>query len=224
MPTHIRRLMVRLLLVLPIWALGTALAALVFNLFEDPQHRDFGLLISVRLVLAVFLPLLAIDRLWRVGVELEVAITAAILISASFPVLFFGGMFGAGIINPTVQLVGMVLRIREPNSIIPAMMIASAAGARFVAAALRKMTGRSDPILRRAMWIWGACWPLLLYLYPPVGRHDAERELTWLFARGHTWLGPFSILAWQVPISLACAIWFLRAAPASTPRPAAAAA
>jgi hypothetical protein len=211
----------RFLLMLPLLAAGTVLAAVTIGML-DPSTIAVGF----RLVVAVAPPLFAIDRWWRVGVELDVAASAATLISLSFPVLYYGTMLVAAIINPTFQLLGMIVGIKYSDPFWPATMIASAIGARFVAAALARMTKRQDKNLRRAMVLWAACWPLLQYVYPPRAKHFASDAslLEWLFPPHRTWFGPFSILAWQIPIGLACVIWFLRAAPAPTRRPAAAAA
>jgi hypothetical protein len=195
----------RLLIVIPILAASTALAARVVGALDGWSDDRLSHLTGLRFVIAVSLPLFVINRWRRLNVAPPVAAAAGLLISLSFPVLLWGGLCVAAPI-------AAVLRALDVYSVdacfVPAMMITSALGARFVAIALRKVTGRHDRTLRWAMVIWGGCWPLLQFLFPASAR--GRDAIHWLFPKDHHWLGPVSILLWQIPIGVACAIWFLR--------------
>ena len=83
------------------------------------------------------------------------------------------------------------------------MVLTSALGARWVAAALTKLTGRTDRTLRRGMVSWGALWPFV-GLIAPAARNGGTAWPYFDFSSG-------SVLAWQLPIGLASAAWFIRA-------------
>ena len=83
------------------------------------------------------------------------------------------------------------------------MVLTSALGARWVAAALKKLTGRSDRTLRRGMVLWGALWPFVGL----IARAARISDNAWPFFD----FRPGGLLAWQLPIGLASAAWFIRA-------------
>lgn len=206
----------RLSLVLPIWFLASALSILVIDAV-DGHHGGLGFLTGLQFVLSVAPPLIVLDR-WR-GLKVSPAVAASVglLISFSLPALLFGAVLVGGFLFSALE----AARVRIPVEIqFPLLtMIASALGARFVAAALHKLTGRPERSLRWAMVVWGICWPLLESRVIQLRNIIAFR---WLFPGDLGWQGLVSILAWQIPIGLACVIWFVRAAP--TPRAAASAA
>ena len=144
-----------------------------------------------------------ITRRWhRVVVAPRTALVALLLVGLSFPALYWGGY-------RLVVLVLMLEPLRSPVDrqlpflICGSTLLMSALGARWVAAALTKLTGRSDRTLRRGMVLWGALWPFV-GLIAPAARY---RDTAWPFFD----FSPGSVLAWQLPIGLASAAWFIRA-------------
>ena len=154
-------------------------------------------------------------RYHGVRVAALAAWTAILCVGVSFPVLFWGGSL---LVALPFMFVGE--RLAEwwfPVLITGSMIVSSALGARWVAAALKKLTGRADATLAGAMTAWGAAWPLVCLL----AQRAAQRGLrpgsfSWLlfydmFSPGMVWM-------WQCPIGLAGAAWFLRCG--AGPRPA----
>ena len=131
---------------------------------------------------------------------------AILSVGVSFPVLFWGGSL----------LVALPFMVRErigewlfPVLGTSAMIVSSALGARWVAAALRKLTGRADATLAWAMTAWGAAWPLICLLAERAARLILRPgSFGWLLV--YDMFSPGMVLIWQLPIGLACAAWFLR--------------
>jgi hypothetical protein len=207
----------RLLLVVPVWLLASVVSVLVIDAV-DGRHGGLGFLTGLQFVLALAPPLIVLDR-WRgLNVPPSVAASVALLISLSLPALLFGAVLLGGFLFSALEAARVRIPVEIQNILLT--MTASALGARLVAAALRKLTGRPERSLCWAMVVWGTCWPLLqvrlLQLWDVVA-------FRWLFPGGLGWRNLVSVQSWQIPIGLACVIWFLRAAPASTPRAAASA-
>ncbi len=142
-----------------------------------------------------------------VSVTSRAAWTEILLVGVSFPVLFWGGSLLAAL--PFMLVRERIAERWFPVSITGSMILSSALGARWVAAALRKLTGRADATLAGAMTAWGAVWPLVCWV--------AQRAAHWGLRPGSfSWLllydmfGPGMVWLWQCPIGLACAAWFLR--------------
>lgn len=132
----------------------------------------------------VYLALLATRRWHGVG-ERVVALPSLVVVGISFPVLRRAAIYLTAVLE---KLLGATAA-----PMYAAMMITSAIGAGLVATGMYWATGRRDRSLRRAMMAWGACWPLLHL--PPVGLGILDKA---------------SLLAWHLPIGLACAAWVLR--------------
>jgi hypothetical protein len=141
-------------------------------------------------------------RWHRVVVAPRAAWIAMLLISLSFPALYWGGYLLVVLVLVLEPLRYPVDR-QLPFMIYGAMVLTSALGARWVAAALTKLTGRTDRPLRRGMVLWGALWPFVGL----IARAARISDTIWpLFD-----FSPGSVLAWQLPIGLAGAAWFIRA-------------
>jgi len=138
---------------------------------------------------AVWLALLT-TRYWHaVRVETEMVLPAILIVSVAFPALLWGGALST--VATASVLRGFPI---DPRGwlVTPMMAVVSAIGERVVAAGMRWATARHDRALRRLMVAWGAAWALL---HPAVGMRPLELE---------------SLLAWHLPIGLACAAWVLR--------------
>ena len=136
----------------------------------------------------VYLALLATNR-WHGLRERVVALPSVVVVAMSFPVLRRGAVYLASV------LAGVLGKGSMPVPMYASMMITSAIGAGLVATGMRWATGRRDHQLRRAMVAWGAFWPLL-HLPPGIAPLDKA-----------------SLLAWHLPVGLACAAWVLRCPP-----------
>ncbi|HEY7374129.1 MAG TPA: hypothetical protein VIF57_18350 [Polyangia bacterium] len=150
--------------------------------------------------------LLVTRRAHGVDVAPRAALTAIVSVGVSFPLLFWGGTLLA---YPFLLLTEKVHELSWLPAV-GAMILSSALGARWVAATLTRLTGRDDRQLRRGMVAWGAAWPLLSLL----AQHAARAAFTrgspgWLLF--YDLFTPGTLLAWQLPIGLAAAAWFVRA-------------
>jgi hypothetical protein len=135
----------------------------------------------------VYLALLATRR-WHGLRERVVALPSLVVVGISFPILR----------RAAIYLAAALAKLDPRSMLVPtyaSMMITSAIGAGLVATGMYWATGRRDRQLRRTMVAWGAFWPLLHLL-------------------GIAALDQASLLAWHLPIGLACAAWVLRRPPA----------
>ena len=137
----------------------------------------------------VYLALLA-TRCWHGVRERVVAMPSVVVVAMSFPVLRRGAVYLTGVL---AQVLG---KGSMPVPMYASMMITSAIGAGLVATGMSWATGRRDHQLRWTMVAWGASWPLL---HLRLGLAPLDQA---------------SLLAWHLPIGLACAGWVLRSAPA----------
>jgi hypothetical protein len=141
-----------------------------------------------------------------VRVAPRAALTALLSVGASFPVLFWAG----GLLGLPLAIASEGHGHSSPVTIVLPMAPASALGARWVAAVLANLTGRVDRTLRRAMVAWAAAWPLVGVAGQQVVRRAlSPGSFAWLLF--YDLLSPGMVLAWQLPIGLACGVWFLRA-------------
>ena len=137
----------------------------------------------------VYLALLATTR-WHELRERVVALPSVVVVAMSFPVLRRGAIYVAAALAKVLDSRSMLVPMYA------SMMITSAIGAGLVATGMSWATGRRDHQLRWTMVAWGASWPLL---HLPLGLAPLDQA---------------SLLAWHLPIGLACAGWVLRSAPA----------
>jgi len=93
-------------------------------------------------------------------------------------------------------------------------MAVSVLGAYVVARATRLVTGRPKPLLSRSMLLWGACWVLIQQMLEHLRlMADSEVLATGVIpgvARAAHTFAPELVLAWQLPVGLAVAAWFVR--------------
>ena len=137
----------------------------------------------------VYLALLATRR-WHGLRERVVALPSIVVVGISFPVLRHGALYLAIALMKVLDLRSTLVAMYA------SMMITSAIGAGLVAIGMYWATGRRDHQLRWMMVAWGALWPLL---HLPTGTAPLDQA---------------SMLAWHLPIGLACAAWVLRCPPA----------
>jgi hypothetical protein len=161
-------------------------------------RNSLGLLFALYAGGALF-----ITRRWHRGaVRPRMALVVLLLIGLSFPALYWGGYLLVMLVLTLFPL-SYPLDRQLPVMVCGAMVLTSALGARWVAAALAKLTGRTDRTLRRGMVLWGALWPFVGLIAPAARNGDTA----WPFFD----FSPGSVLAWQLPIGLASAAWFIRA-------------
>jgi hypothetical protein len=140
-------------------------------------------LVGLLFAVAVWLALVATRRWHGVRGEPTMIFPAVFVVAISFPGLLHG--------TPYLML-GFKKLLGSMTAMSLSMMIASAIGARVVAAGMSWATGRRDRLLLWSMVTWGAgWWPLHL----PLSMSPLDRG---------------SLLAWQLPVGLACAAWALR--------------
>ena len=134
----------------------------------------------------VWLALVATRRWHGVRGERAMIFPAVFVVAISFPGLHYGTPY---LVLGFTKLLGWPLIVL---AMYPSMMVASAIGARLVATGMSWATGRRDRVLLWTMVAWGAAWPPL---HGPlkIGLLDQG-----------------SLLAWHLPIGLACAAWVLR--------------
>ena len=93
-------------------------------------------------------------------------------------------------------------------------MAVSVLGAHVVARGTLLVTGRPKPLLSRSMLLWGACWVLIQQMLEHMRLlADSEVLATGVVpgvARVAHTFAPELVLAWQLPIGLAVATWFVR--------------
>ena len=91
---------------------------------------------------------------------------------------------------------------------------ASALGAHIVARGTRQVTGRPKPLLTRSMFLWGVCWvgiqQVLEHLREAAAAPAVAAGVVPAGARVAHIFSPELVLAWQLPLGLAVAAWFLR--------------
>jgi hypothetical protein len=164
--------------------------------------NGIGVLFALYVGLALF-----VTRRWHgVSVRPLAALRALLSVGLAFPLLFWGVSFSAGLLVRALAPAHPRIETDLFSVVFYASMIAaSAAGAWWVAAALARLTGTIDRRLRIVMVAYGALWPLVQPL-----AHALRDSLAfdWLF---HEQLAVGPLFAWQLPIGLASAAWFLRA-------------
>jgi hypothetical protein len=144
--------------------------------------------VGVLFAAGVYFALLATRR-WHGARERVVALPSVFVVGISFPVLLRGAYYLAGALAKVLD---------SRSTLVPmyaSMMITSAIGAGLVSTGMYWATGRRDRQLRLAMVAWGACWPLL---HLPLGIAPLDQA---------------SLLAWHLPVGLACAAWVVRCPP-----------
>jgi len=210
MPTHRRWLPV-----LSTMTVAMALSAATLQQFSDglgprpfpwlPRLSPFAACHGIGLVFAFYAAsALRLTRRWHDASVASGKIPGAIIrISLTFPALYWGGILVVSVIIKEAPYPRIEAQF-EPL-MYGAMVGTSALGARSVAGVLANLTGRVDRPLRRAMVVWGACWPLV---HPLADRLQSGRGVSWLW---FDLFAPGKVLAWQLPIGLACAAWFVRA-------------
>jgi hypothetical protein len=99
-------------------------------------------------------------------------------------------------------------------------MAISVLGAHVVTRATRLATGRPKPLLSRSMLLWGACWVLIQQMLEHIRLLADAEALTAgvvpVVARAAHTFAPELVLAWQLPIGIAVAAWFVRTHSAPT--------
>jgi hypothetical protein len=99
-------------------------------------------------------------------------------------------------------------------------MAVSVLGAYVVSRATLLVTGRPKPLLSRSMLLWGACWVLIQQMIEHIRLlADSEVLATGVVpgvARVAHTFAPELVLAWQLPIGIAIAAWFVRTHSAPT--------
>jgi hypothetical protein len=102
-------------------------------------------------------------------------------------------------------------------------MSVSVLGAYVVARATLLVTGRPKPLLSRSMLLWGACWVLIQQMLEHMRLLADSEILATGVVPGVTRVAhifaPELVLAWQLPIGLAVATWFVRTHSAPTTQP-----
>ena len=96
----------------------------------------------------------------------------------------------------------------------------SVLGAYIVARGTLLVTGRPKPLLARSMVLWGACWVVIQQMLEHLRfQADSEALATGVIpgvARAAHTFAPELVLAWQLPLGLAVAAWFVRTHSAPT--------
>jgi hypothetical protein len=99
-------------------------------------------------------------------------------------------------------------------------MAVSVLGAYVVSRATLRVTGRPKPLLSRSMVLWGACWVLIQQMLEHLRLlADSDALATGVVpvvARAAHTFAPELVLAWQLPLGLAVAAWFVRTHSAPT--------
>ena len=162
--------------------------------FSSCVLRAFGwteAIAAVGLLFAagVWSALLATRRCHGIRGERAMVFPAVFVVTFSFPLLLHG----------TPYVVGGLVKALGARSMAAAlyasMIVASVIGAWLVATGMYWATGRRDRLLPWTMAAWGAAWPLL---HLPLRIGVLEQA---------------SLLAWHLPVGLACAAWVLRCPP-----------
>lgn len=210
MPTHRRWLPV-----LSIMTVAMALSVATLQQLSDgvgprpfpwlPRLNSFAAFHGLGLLFALYAAgALRLTRRWHdVSVAPGKIPGAIIRISLAFPALLWGGILVVSLIIKEAAYPRIEAQFER--LMYGAMVVTSALGARSVAGVLASLTGRVDRPLRRAMVVWGACWPLV---HPLADRLQSGTGVSWLW---FDLFAPGKLLAWQLPIGLACATWFVRA-------------
>jgi hypothetical protein len=197
---------------------STTALLLVLALEASPGASSLALVHGLGLLFALYAggALFVTRRAHGVRVAPRAAWTAVLSVGVSFPVLVWGGGLAA---IPLLFVAKGITGRPWGGSSIPILgmaTVASALGALWVAVTLKKLTGSAGPTLRRAMVAWGAAWPPICLF--------GQQAVNWALTPGSAaWRSsqqfnlPLLALAWQLPIGLASAAWFVRAGSASGP-------